>query len=89
VCYRCCEVVSCCIAHDQLLDELYRAPSTKDKKSVLQKVLTTCSALEQKWIIRIVLKDLKIGLKHERVLKYYHPDAMEACVCGAACLRAA
>lgn len=29
------------------------------------------------WLVRIILKDLKIGLKHERVLEYYHPDAVD------------
>lgn len=32
---------------------------------------------EQKWIVRIVLKDLKIGLGYEVMLKNYHPDALE------------
>lgn len=27
---------------------------------------------------RIILRDLKVGLKHERVLNFYHPDALEA-----------
>ena len=30
-----------------------------------------------KWIAKINLKDLKIGLKHEQVLPIYHPDALE------------
>lgn len=29
------------------------------------------------WIIRIILKDLKIGLKYEKVLEMFHPDAPE------------
>lgn len=29
------------------------------------------------WIIRIILKDLKIGLKYEKILQLYHPDAVE------------
>lgn len=27
--------------------------------------------------MRIILKDLKIGIGHETILKAYHPDAME------------
>ena len=29
------------------------------------------------WVVRVILKDLKIGLKHEKVLEYYHPDAVD------------
>lgn len=32
---------------------------------------------EQKWIARIILKDLKIGIGYETILKAYHPDALE------------
>ena len=30
---------------------------------------------EQKWIVRIILRDLKLGVGHESILKAYHPDA--------------
>ena len=74
----------------QLLDQLYTAADADAKQQVLQVIVKQCSAREQKWITRIVLKDLKIGLKHERMLKYYHPDAMEACVyCPTRATRAA
>ncbi|OQR90666.1 DNA ligase [Achlya hypogyna] len=47
------------------------------KKSVLLQFITQFSGEEQKWLVRIVLKDLKIGLRHERVLQFMHPDAVE------------
>ena len=28
-----------------------------------------------KWILKIILKDLRIGLKHEKILNVYHPEA--------------
>ncbi|GMF22283.1 unnamed protein product [Phytophthora lilii] len=62
---------------NELLDSLVKADSNAARKKVFMKLATEYSADEQKWIIRIVLKDLKIGLRHERVLKYMHPDAME------------
>lgn len=74
------DCVACVWGNVQLLDQLYTAADADAKQKVLQVIVTKCSAREQKWITRIVLKDLKIGLKHERMLKYYHPDAMEACV---------
>lgn len=30
-----------------------------------------------KWICKIIIKDLKIGIKHEKVLKIYHPEALD------------
>ncbi|KAL3673389.1 hypothetical protein V7S43_001102 [Phytophthora oleae] len=62
---------------NDLLDHLVQADSNAARKKVFMKLATEYSADEQKWIIRVVLKDLKIGLRHERVLKFIHPDAME------------
>uniref|UniRef100_M4B6V2 DNA ligase n=1 Tax=Hyaloperonospora arabidopsidis (strain Emoy2) TaxID=559515 RepID=M4B6V2_HYAAE len=62
---------------NELLDTLVQADSNAARKNVFMKLATEYAAEEQKWIIRIVLKDLKIGLRHERVLKFIHPDAME------------
>ncbi|EEY65982.1 DNA ligase, putative [Phytophthora infestans T30-4] len=60
-----------------LLDRLVQADNNAARKKVFMKLATEYSADEQKWIIRVILKDLKIGLRHERVLKFIHPDAME------------
>ncbi|KAH7479247.1 DNA ligase 4 [Phytophthora ramorum] len=62
---------------NDLLDALVRSDSNTGRKKVFMTLATEYSADEQKWIIRVVLKDLKIGLRHERVLKFIHPDAME------------
>ncbi|ETI48972.1 hypothetical protein F441_07087 [Phytophthora nicotianae CJ01A1] len=62
---------------NELLDQLVLADSNAARKKVFMKLATEYSADEQKWIIRVILKDLKIGLRHERVLKFIHPDAME------------
>ena len=29
------------------------------------------------WICRIILKDMKFGLKHEKILSVYHPYAVK------------
>lgn len=29
-----------------------------------------------KWIARIILKDLKIGISHEQMLNFFHPDGL-------------
>ena len=35
------------------------------------------SAVELKWLIRMIVKELKIGLSQASVLSVYHPDAEE------------
>ncbi|XP_031147734.1 DNA ligase 4 [Sander lucioperca] len=46
------------------------------KKSLLH-LITQSSALEQKWLIRMILKDMKLGISKETVLQVFHPDAPE------------
>lgn len=46
------------------------------KKSLLH-LITQSSALEQKWLIRMILKDMKLGISKETVLQVFHPDASE------------
>lgn len=62
---------------NELLDQLVKAEDNAARKRVFMRLATEFSATEQKWIVRILLKDLKIGLRHERVLNFIHPDAME------------
>ena len=35
------------------------------------------SAIEHKWLIRIILKDMKLGIGQTTILAMYHPDAKE------------
>ncbi|XP_036687231.1 DNA ligase 4 isoform X2 [Balaenoptera musculus] len=46
------------------------------KKSVLQ-LITQSSALEQKWLIRMIVKDLKLGFSQQTVFSVFHNDAAE------------
>nr|XP_057907102.1 DNA ligase 4 [Doryrhamphus excisus] len=46
------------------------------KKSLLH-LIQQSSALEQKWLIRMILKDMKLGISKETVLQVFHPDASE------------
>lgn len=41
----------------------------------LQSMILEMSALEQKWLIRILLKDLHLGLSRGKILYLFHPDA--------------
>ncbi|XP_072034969.1 DNA ligase 4-like [Amphiura filiformis] len=44
------------------------------KKNLLH-LLKTTSALEQKWLIRIIMKDIKVGLSQASIFHVFHPDA--------------
>ncbi|XP_029942990.1 DNA ligase 4 [Salarias fasciatus] len=46
-------------------------------KDGLLQLITRSSALEQKWLIRMILKDMKLGVSKETVLQVFHPDAPE------------
>ncbi|XP_031347171.1 DNA ligase 4 isoform X2 [Photinus pyralis] len=43
----------------------------------LHNLFRKTNADEQKWLIRIILKDLKLGMGQDRILKLYHPDAVD------------
>ncbi|XP_023218047.1 DNA ligase 4-like isoform X3 [Centruroides sculpturatus] len=46
------------------------------KKSILR-LLRNTSAREQKWLIRMIMKDLKMGISENTVFAAYHPDAKD------------
>ncbi|XP_028982209.1 DNA ligase 4 [Diachasma alloeum] len=39
------------------------------------KIMEECSALEVKWLTRIILKDLKLSMGSRKILDVFHPDA--------------
>ncbi|KAF2069812.1 hypothetical protein CYY_008872 [Polysphondylium violaceum] len=58
------------------LDQLNSTFDRKEKVRILKRILRFSTAQEQKWYVRIILKDLKTGLSEKSVLNFYHPDAM-------------
>lgn len=40
-------------------------------------ICSQCNHLEMKWLTRLILKDLKLGLSHETLLKMYHPHSLD------------
>nr|XP_060640895.1 DNA ligase 4 [Anolis sagrei ordinatus] len=46
------------------------------KKYLLQ-LITHSTALEQKWLIRMIIKDLKLGISQQTIFSIFHPDATE------------
>ncbi|XP_053419432.1 DNA ligase 4 isoform X2 [Nycticebus coucang] len=65
---------------NDLLDSVASNNSAKRKdlvkKSLLQ-LISQSSALEQKWLIRMILKDLKLGVSQQTVFSVFHNDAVE------------
>lgn len=63
---------------NEILDQLAKVDcSSEERKKIWNKVVCEISAREQFWLVRIILKDLKIGLRHESLLKHFHPNAYE------------
>ncbi|KAI8596789.1 ATP dependent DNA ligase domain-containing protein [Dissophora ornata] len=60
---------------NKLLTGLSRKGS--DNAQIFKTLVQTYTALENKWIVRIINKDLKIGMSENSVLPCYHPDAIE------------
>ena len=58
---------------NSMLDEL--VGSSRGHLTIFRRLFTICTAEEIKWIIRIILKDLKINIKIDTVLNAFHADA--------------
>lgn len=59
------------------LDELSLATDNDTRRDVLAKILQKTTIQEQRWLVKIILKDLKVGVGHETLLKNFHPDALD------------
>ncbi|XP_005097120.1 DNA ligase 4 [Aplysia californica] len=62
------------------LDAIAIGNANKAKDAVrkhMLHLLTNLSATEQKWLIRMIVKELKVGLSQASVLAVFHPDAEE------------
>ena len=68
---------------NDLLDRLAAADSTGEKTEVMHEIIQQTTAREQRWILRVILKDMQLGMKEDSVFKLLHPDAKElyASVC--------
>lgn len=62
---------------NHLLNKLCRAQNNEERINVLTIIIKQCTAQEQKWIIKIILKDLKIFLGYENFFKNYDPRTLE------------
>ncbi|KAF5316619.1 hypothetical protein D9619_006679 [Psilocybe cf. subviscida] len=63
---------------NEVLDELAKNMGKSDLQAkVLQRVYNNCTANEQRWISRIVLKDMIISVKEATIFSVFHPDAQD------------
>ncbi|XP_029460405.1 DNA ligase 4 [Rhinatrema bivittatum] len=46
-------------------------------KNSLLKLISQSTALEQKWLIRMIIKDMKLGISQQTIFSVFHPDAAE------------
>ena len=57
---------------NQLLDDIVKSFDNKQKKVIISNILKNTTQNEQKYVVRIILKDLKLGIGHQSILKSYH-----------------
>lgn len=59
-----------------LLDDLAQAMGKQDTQAkLMQRIYNRTTAEEQRWIVRIILKDMIISVKETTVFSVFHPDA--------------
>ncbi|KAF9499593.1 ATP-dependent DNA ligase [Pleurotus eryngii] len=63
---------------NELLDELAASMGKQDLQSkILQRIYNRSTPEEQRWIVRIILKDMNILVKETTVFAVFHPDAQD------------
>ncbi|EFJ24951.1 hypothetical protein SELMODRAFT_414166 [Selaginella moellendorffii] len=62
---------------NELLDQLAEVKSREEKSKVLAEFINKTNPVEMKWLVMIILKDLKLGISEKTVFKEFHPDADE------------
>ncbi|ONI27219.1 hypothetical protein PRUPE_1G074600 [Prunus persica] len=60
---------------NDLLDRLASSENRAEKTSVLSTLIKKTNAQEMKWIVMIILKDLKLGTSEKSIFHEFHPDA--------------
>ncbi|TIA90558.1 hypothetical protein E3P99_01513 [Wallemia hederae] len=60
---------------NERLDALSRARSFQQKKDIMKDFARNCNLNEQFWLVRILLKNLKISIRERSILSRFHPDA--------------
>jgi DNA ligase 4 len=59
------------------LTELSLAENDAQQKAVILALVQSMTPMEQRWLLRVLLKDLKARIRHEGFFAEMHPDAQE------------
>lgn len=63
---------------NEILDELSQKQDSMEVQSkILRRIYNRATPEEQKWIARVILKDLVISVKETTVFAVFHPDAQD------------
>ncbi|GJN01825.1 hypothetical protein PR202_ga19126 [Eleusine coracana subsp. coracana] len=57
------------------LDRLAATENRSEKAAILSGLIKKTNALEMKWLLMIILKDLKLGISEKSIFQEFHPDA--------------
>ncbi|KAF8400219.1 hypothetical protein HHK36_013516 [Tetracentron sinense] len=60
---------------NDLLDRLAFSENRAEKTTVLSDLIKKTNAQEMKWIVMVILKDLKLGISEKSIFHEFHPDA--------------
>ena len=62
---------------NKMLDDLYISIDADRRKEIFQEMIYKASPREIRWIMRMVLKDMKLGIGAEAILRHLHPNAVQ------------
>ncbi|KAG8161624.1 hypothetical protein KVR01_008611 [Diaporthe batatas] len=62
---------------NELLDQLAGSSREADQLPILDDFYLHMSALELQWLIRIILKQIRVGVSEKSVLTKWHPDGVD------------
>ncbi|KAJ3008763.1 DNA ligase (ATP) [Thoreauomyces humboldtii] len=62
---------------NEQLDLLDGAQGKEDRRDIIKWFFQHCTPMEQSWIARVILKDLKLGISEHTILNIWHPDGLE------------
>ena len=60
---------------NDLLDQLSAAPREENQLPILEKFYLNMNAEELMWLIRIILRQMKVGATEKTIFECWHPDA--------------
>ncbi|KAJ2995832.1 hypothetical protein NUW58_g1163 [Xylaria curta] len=60
---------------NEMLDKLSTANGEKEQMPIIETFYQRMNAEELKWLIRIILKEMRIGATERTILELWHPDA--------------